>query len=284
MTDLSGKVVVVVGASSGIGEAIARALGGKENVKLVLAARRVDRLDAILASIKESNPKLAKALTCKLDVTARQDVQKFFEQIEADVGPPDIVVNCAGVMFFTLMKNQHWEQWEQTIDVCCKGTVNSCGAVLPSMLKRKTGHIVNISSDAARQTFPALTVYNAAKAFVHEFSKGLRCECVGTGIRVTELLPGDVRTDLIMQNSDKEAAEKMGVAIGEKVGGDAAVVDPKLAGYDAAARCSVLDAADVANAVLYAVTAPMHVAINEILIEPRDQMYGDPTAMAVSAA
>merc|ERR1711971_763832 len=140
----------------------------------------------------------------------------------------------------------------------------------PYMLNRKSGHIVNISSDAARQTFPALTVYNASKAFVHEFTKGLRCECVGTGVRVSELQPGDVRTDLIMTNSDKEAAEKLGVAIGQKVGGGDG---------DAFDQNSVLNAKDIADAVKYALTAPPHVGVNEILIEPRDQMFGDPTSL-----
>jgi NADP-dependent 3-hydroxy acid dehydrogenase YdfG len=194
----------------------------------------------------------------------------MFESLKSSVGTVDIVINCAGVMYFTLTKNMRWDDWEQTIDVNCKGTVNSCGAALPYLLEKKAGHIVNISSDAARQTFPALTVYNASKTFVHEYSKGLRCELVGTGVRVTELQPGDVRTDLIVQNSDKEAAEKVGVAIGSKIGGEE---------FDESTRNSYLDAADIASAVKYAITAPGHVGVNEILIEPRDQMYGDPTSM-----
>jgi len=198
------------------------------------------------------------------DVTKRQDVLAAVAMAEADIGPIDILVNVAGVMYFTLMKNQHWDEWDQTVDVCCHGTVNCCGAVFRSMVDRKTGHIVNISSDAAKTVFPALTVYNAAKAFVNVFSKGLRAESVGTGVRVTDIQPGDVATDLIMRNSDKEAAEKVGVTIGEKISGD---------------RSAVLDVEDVANAVVYAVTAPPHVGVHEILIEPRDQMFGDPTSL-----
>ncbi len=101
------------------------------------------------------------------------------------------------------------------------------------------------------------------------FSKGLRAECVGTGLRVTDVQPGDTATNLIMKNSDSEAAAKMGVHIGAVVGGG--VVGP---------MC--LDPSDVADAVLYAFTAPAHVGLHEILIEPRDQMFGDPTSMAVS--
>jgi len=190
-------------------------------------------------------------------------------QVKEELGRVDILVNCAGVMYFTMMKNLHYDEWEQTIDINCKGVVNTCGAVFPVMLEAKTGHIVNISSDAAKTIFPALSVYNASKAFVAVFSKGLRAECVGTGLRVTDVQPGDTATNLIMKNSDPEAAEKLGVGIGKVVGGEGEDRD----------RNMVLDPADVANAVIYAVTAPSHVGVHEILIEPRDQMFGDPTAM-----
>merc|ERR1719162_2949216 len=112
-------------------------------------------------------------------------------------------------MFFTLMKNLHYDEWDQTIYVCVTGTTNCCAALFPAMVERKSGHIVNISSDAAKTVFPALTVYNAAKAFVSVFTKGLRAECVGTGLRVTDIQPGDTATNLIQTNSDQEAARKM---------------------------------------------------------------------------
>merc|ERR1719399_1138075 len=111
-----------------------------------------------------------------------------------------------------MMKNKKYDEWQQTIDVCVTGTTNCCGAVFPAMVERKTGHIVNISSDAARTVFPALTVYNAAKTYVQVLSKGLRAEAVGTGVRVTDIQPGDVRTGLLLQNSDSEAASKVGVS------------------------------------------------------------------------
>merc|ERR1712203_1106932 len=171
-----------------------------------------------------------------------------------------------GVMYFTLMKNLHYDEWEQTIDINCKGTVNACGAVLPHMLAAKTGHIVNISSDAAKTLFPALTVYNAAKSFVSVFTKGLRAECVGTGLRVTDIQPGDTATNLIMTNSDREAADKVGVNIGQVIG-------------TGAAREYYLDPEDVSAAVLYAVCSPPHVGVHEVLVEARDQMFGDPTSM-----
>lgn len=268
MTSLKGKKVLVVGASSGIGEAIAREVG-KDEVHLVLAARRVDKLEQIGKEIV-ANGKALSATPMKLDVCDREMVKKCVGELDCD-----ILINVAGVMYFQLLKNQAWEHWDQMIDVNCKGTVYCCGAALPGMLKKASGcHIVNISSDAAQQTFPALSVYNASKSFVHEYTKGLRAECVGTGVRVTEVLPGDVRTDLVVNNTDKEAATKCGVSIGGKIGGE----DFK---EDSDDRSFYLDPVDVASVVLYALKAPAHVGVHELLIEPRDQMWGDPTSLAV---
>ena len=122
-------------------------------------------------------------------------------------------------------------------------------------------------------------VYNASKAFVHSFCTGLRCELVGSGVRVSEIQPGDVRTDLIVKNSDAEAASKVGVEIGVKIGGGT-TADGLWTEQDALEkRSSYLDPADVAASVMYCLTAPKHVGVHEILIEPRDQMWGDPTSM-----
>merc|ERR1719265_579186 len=110
-------------------------------------------------------------MPCACDVRKRSEVEQALQKVEDKWGRVDILVNCAGVMFFTLMKNLHYDEWEQTIDINCKGTVNVCGAVFPHMLSAKSGHIINLSSDAAKTVFPALTVYNAAKAFVSVFSK-----------------------------------------------------------------------------------------------------------------
>ena len=162
-------------------------------------------------------------------------------------------------MYFTLMKNCNEDQWEQTIDVNCKGCVNGIGAALPGFLERGAGHIVCISSDASRRMFPTLAVYCGSKQFVDAVCEGTRRELVGTGVRVTAIQPGDVSsTELIMNNSDNEAADKMGVAINKPVG----------EGFN---QFQLLQVEDVANAVIYAVTAPAHVAVNEILVEPRDQ-------------
>lgn len=263
---MANKVAMVSGASSGIGKGIALALAA-EGAKVVLCARRKELLDALKGEIEAKG---GKAIVQVTDVTQRDSVHKSVAAAEVEAGAPiDILVNVAGVMYFTLMKNKKYDQWQQTIDTCVTGTTNTCGALFPAMVERKTGHIVNISSDAAQTVFPALTVYNAAKTYVRVLSKGLRAESVGTGVRVTDIQPGDVKTDLIMNNSDKEAADKVGVTVGQTIGTGTEKGDP-----------SVLDVEDIASAVLYAVTAPAHVGVHEILIEPRDQMFGDPTSVS----
>ncbi|KAH8086123.1 hypothetical protein JL720_7324 [Aureococcus anophagefferens] len=216
MGKLDGKVCIVTGASSGIGLAVATALAG-EGAKVVMVSRSITQEKA--SAVKGDTV----AVAC--DVVKRGDVKAMVDGVVDAHGAVDVVVNCAGVMYFTLMKNLKYDQWEQTIDVNCKGTA---------------GHFVNISSDAAKTLFGALTVYNAAKAFVSVFSKGLRAECVGTGLRVTDVQPGDTATNLIQRNDDAEAAEKMGVTVGAVVGGG-----------DVGPAC--LAPSDVADAVLYAV-------------------------------
>eukprot|EP00397_Hematodinium_sp_SG-2012_P048953 GEMP01056278.1.p1 GENE.GEMP01056278.1~~GEMP01056278.1.p1 ORF type:complete len:266 (+),score=65.91 GEMP01056278.1:112-909(+) len=263
MVDIKGKVCVVTGASSGIGEGICLRLA-ELGVKVIAVARRENELRKLLELL---GPHCS---FVSADVSRRDSVLSIFSHAEEKYGHVDIVINCAGCMYFTLTKNQHWDEWERQIDVNCKGVVNMCGGALPSMMKRKTGHLINISSDAALQIFPALTVYNASKAFVHSYTQGLRAECVGTGVRVTEILPGDVRTPLVMSNSDKEASEKVGVAIKEMVGGNGQ--------FD---QMAVLLPKDISDAVVYALTVPAHVGVHQLVIEPVNQMWGDATALDI---
>jgi len=151
------------------------------------------------------------------------------------------------------------DQWKQTVDVNCQGVLNGMGAVLPNMVSRKNGKIITISSDAGLRDFPNLAVYCASKAFVQTLCEITRRELVGTGVTLTTICPGDVKgTELILNNTDTAAAAKMGVSIGKPVG-------------EGLTRNQVLDPADIANSVIYVLTAPAHVAINTVLIEPRDQ-------------
>ncbi|CAM9262432.1 unnamed protein product [Choristocarpus tenellus] len=254
--ELSGKVAIVTGASGGIGASIAETLA-KAGAVVALGARRLDALESIKAKI-ESVVGEGKVIVCETDVTKRDQVKALVAAAVAHFGPIDFLVNNAGVMYYTNMKNLHEDEWERTVDVNCKGTMFGIGAVLGGMIERGSGHIVNISSDAGRRIFPSLAVYCGSKFFVEAMSEGLRREVVGTGLKVTTIQPGDCATDLIMNNTDNEAASQQGVEIGAKLG-------------TGASKEQVLQPEDVAAAVLYAVTAPPHVAVNEVLVEPRDQ-------------
>jgi NADP-dependent 3-hydroxy acid dehydrogenase YdfG len=244
---LQGRVAVVTGASSGIGASVARALAN-EGVHVALAARRRDALLEVQTGLYQDRGE-ARSLTVPTDITDRAQVKALVARTEKDLGPIDILVNCAGVMYYTLMKNSYEDDWEQTVDVLCKGMLNCVGAVLPGMLARGRGHIVTISSDAGRKVFPGLTVYSGSKFFVEAVSQGLRLETAGTGLRVTTIQPGNVATDLPALSHDTEALERYGQP------GGARILDPE----------------DVAASILHVLRQPDHVAVNEILVEPRDE-------------
>lgn len=242
---LAGKVAVVTGASSGIGAAVAIALA-KEGAHVALAARRVDVLNKMWDKVSVYG---GKVISHKTDVTVRSDVESLMSAATKELGPIDILVSCAGVMYFTMMANNHADDWEQTVDVNCKGLLHCLSFTVPEMLSRGSGHIVAISSDAGRKVFPGLGVYSASKMFVEGTLQALRVETAGKGLRVTSVQPGNVETDLLSMSRDDEALAKYGEPSGAKV----------------------LDPEDVANSIVYALVQPEHVAVNEVLIEPRDE-------------
>lgn len=244
-TSLHGKVVVITGASSGIGAAIGEALV-KAGANVALAARRLDKLQELCTRLKEDGPGLVIAV--KTDVTDKEQVKELVRHTECSLGPIDVLINNAGVMYYTLMKNLKEAEWERMIDINCKGSVNCIGAVLDGMIKKGSGHIVNITSDAGRRGFPGLAVYSGSKFFLEGLSQALREEVASNGIRVTCLQPGDVKTELIGHTTDEEAKEM----------------------YDASSKVKVLEPEDVARACVYALSQPAYVAVNEILIEPRE--------------
>lgn len=241
---LAGKVAVVTGASSGIGAAVAAGLA-REGAHVAIAARRIDALEATRR--KMSGP--GKVLIHKTDVTNKAQVESLMKTTTEKLGAVDILVSCAGVMYFTMMANCQTDEWEQTVDVNCKGLLHCLSTTVPGMLSRGAGHIVAISSDAGRKVFPGLGVYSASKFFVEATLQSLRVETAGTGLRVTAIQPGNTETELLGMSTDKEAIKKYGEPTGAKV----------------------LDPEDVAGAIIYAVCQPAHVAVNEVLIEPRDE-------------
>jgi NADP-dependent 3-hydroxy acid dehydrogenase YdfG len=240
---LQGKVAVVVGASSGIGAAAARALS-REGARVALAARREDALEEVRESLDG-----AKNIAVPTDVTHREGVRTLVARAEEELGPVEVLVNCAGVMYYTLMANVREEEWERTVRVNCQGALHCVGAVLPRMLSRGRGHIVTISSDAGRKVFPGLAVYSASKFFVEALSQTLRLETASTGVKVTTIQPGNVATDLLGMSTDEEALERYGQPTGARV----------------------LDPEDVAGSVVWALKQPDHVSVNEVLVEPRDE-------------
>ncbi|KAI1630040.1 linear gramicidin synthetase subunit C [Exophiala viscosa] len=242
---LAGRVAVITGASSGIGAAVAVALA-REGCHVALAARRLDALEAVKRRLVVRE---GKVIIRKTDVTDRKQVEALINATHGELGPVDILVSCAGVMYFTMMANTQVDEWDRTVDVNCKGLLHCLSSTVPGMLSRGSGHIVAISSDAGRKVFPGLGVYSASKFFVEATLQSLRLETAGKGLRVTSVQPGNVATDLLGMSTDAEALKKYGEPSGAEV----------------------LDPEDVANSIVYALKQPAHVAVNEVLIEPRDE-------------
>ncbi|MHA6279379.1 SDR family oxidoreductase [Salinimicrobium sp. CAU 1759] len=238
--ELQDKVAVVTGASSGIGKAIARALS-EAGCKLALASRSVDKLRDLQEELNN------KSLVVRMDIKDSESVQGAFKDIWDEFGEVHILVNCAGVMPLTYLKNQHLEEWLETIEVNVKGTLRCINSVLPAMKNQMDGHIVNIASVDGIEVFKGGAVYGASKAAVIALSRAMRMELSPEfNIRVTSIEPGTVATNLRDDITDKELLEEK----------DYSKDEPKL------------DPKDIANAVLYAVTQPDSVNVNELLIKP----------------
>jgi NADP-dependent 3-hydroxy acid dehydrogenase YdfG len=244
---LVNKVAVVTGASSGIGAATGLLLA-REGAAVVLAARRTDRLEAIEADIRGLG---GAALAVETDVTESKQVERLMERALGEFSRIDILVNNAGVMPLSLVRAVRVEEWDLMIDVNVKGLLYCVAGVLPVMLKQQHGHIVNVGSLAGRRPFPTGTVYSATKFAVRAISAGLRTELSpGDHIRVTDIEPGVVDTELAGHIADPEARNTFaGRWVGKQM----------------------LSADDIARAIHYAVSQPEHVNVNEVLIRPTDQ-------------
>jgi NADP-dependent 3-hydroxy acid dehydrogenase YdfG len=244
---LDGKVAIVTGASSGIGEAVARSLAGA-GASVVVTARREDRLAALAAKISEAG---GRALAVAADVAVMADVEAVVAATAESFGPVDILVNNAGLMPLSPMSEARIEDWARMVDVNVKGVLHGIAAVLPGMIERHSGHIVNVGSLAGRRPFPGGSVYAATKFAIRALSWGMHLELgAAHGIRVTDIQPGFVSTELLET-----------------------LPDPALrASWEEAwSQRRTLQPEDVARALMFAVTAPEHVSVSEVLVRPVDQ-------------
>jgi NADP-dependent 3-hydroxy acid dehydrogenase YdfG len=233
------KVVLITGASSGIGAAIGRELGAA-GAKLMLGARRTDRLDALADEIRAKG---GEAMTRRLDVTDRADVAAFAEAARQAWGRVDVIVNNAGVMPLSLMASMKVDEWHRMVDVNIKGVLHGIAAVLPEMTARGSGQIVNIASIGALSVSPTAAVYCATKYAVRAISDGLRQE--HDHIRVTCIHPGVVESELADTITDPVAAEAMKTY-----------------------RAIALQPDAIGRAVRFAIEQPDDVDVNEIVIRP----------------
>ncbi len=233
------KIVLITGASSGIGAGIARELAAA-GAKVMLGARRVGHLEALAAELTATG---GTARVCPLDVTDRQSVAAFAEAARAAWGRVDVIVNNAGVMPLSLMASMKVEEWERMVDVNIKGVLYGIAAVLPEMTARGSGHIVNIASIGALQVVPTAAVYCATKYAVRAISDGLRQE--NDRIRVTCIHPGVVESELASTITDPVAAAAMKTY-----------------------RAIALKPDAIARAVRFAIEQPEDVDVNEIVVRP----------------
>ncbi len=246
MAKLDGKVAVVTGASSGIGEATAEALAA-EGAHVVIAARREERLSDLKQRMESGGTRV---LTVQCDVTEEEQAHGLIRKAEEEFGRVDILVNNAGVMLLSKIEKSLSGEWRQMFDVNVLGLLYTTDAAVETMKRQGSGHIVNISSVAGRRSRPTSGVYSGTKFAVNAISEALRGEVAGDGIRVTVVEPGAVATELTNHITDEEAQE----------------------GVSAITSIEILESEDIANAVAYAVTQPQRVNVNELLIMPTEQV------------
>ncbi|MFP8954922.1 SDR family oxidoreductase [Natrialbaceae archaeon A-arb3/5] len=246
-SELDGKVAIVTGASSGIGEATAKSLATK-GASVVLAARRKGELEELQAQIKAED---GDALVVRTDITNDDDIDALVEATTDEYGRIDILINNAGYMPLAHIADADRETLQTTIDVNLTGLITLTHAVIPTMLEQESGHIVNLSSVVGRFLMENASHYNAAKAGVKMFGDSLRLDVAAEGIRVATIEPGSVATELLEGIPDEEI--KKGIE-------------------EYAASMRPLKPTDIARTITFVVTQPDYVDINEVLIRPTDQV------------
>ena len=230
------KLVVITGASSGIGEAIAKQLSALGH-PLLLLARRIERLEAL---------NLPNTVCRKVDITDKASFEKALTDAEASYGKADLLVNNAGVMLLGAIEEQDPKEWQTMFNVNVIGLLNGMQSVLSSMKARNEGTIINISSVAGRKTFPSHAAYCGTKFAVHAITENVREEVANTHVRLITIAPGAVETELLSHTNNDEIKENY-ENWKKDIGG-------------------ALEANDIANAVTYAYSQPQNVCIREIVI------------------
>jgi NADP-dependent 3-hydroxy acid dehydrogenase YdfG len=241
------KVIVITGASSGLGEAAARLLS-EQGAIVVLGARRVERIQSLADEI---NQKGGKALAMATDVTKVEQVKALVDATIKAFGRIDVLINNAGLMPQSTLDRYKIDEWDRMIDVNIKGVLYGIAAALPYMQKQKAGHIINVSSVAGHKVRPGGTVYSATKHAVRVISEGLRQEVKQYNIRTTIISPGAVDTELPNSITEPDVAENM-----KKFYADIAI-----------------PADSFARVVAFAISQPEEMDINEILYRPTKQEY-----------
>ena len=244
---IADKVVVITGASSGIGESTAKLLA-RHGAKVVVGARRKDRIDAV---VKEISGAGGKAIGFAVDVTKRAELEALIKGAVDSFGRVDVMVNNAGIMPIAPIQLLKVEEWDRQIDVNIKGVLYGVAAALPHMQKQKSGHIINLASVLGIKVFaPGGTVYSATKFAVRALTEGLRVELHSENIRCTMISPGAVASELQDGTSDQASAKFVKELY-------------KIA----------LPADAVARAVLYAIEQPVDVEIDEVVLRPTVQDF-----------
>ncbi|MDP5211041.1 SDR family oxidoreductase [Microbulbifer sp. 2205BS26-8] len=245
--NIEGKVIVITGASSGLGEATSRHLASL-GAKIVLGARREDKLAAIVKDIEEAGGEADYLVT---DVTVKSDVEALVQKATDSLGRLDVIVNNAGLMSIAPMSECKTNEWDRMIDINIKGVLYGVAAALPVFEKQESGHFINISSVAGIKVFsPGGTVYSGTKFAVRAISEGLRHE-VGGNIRTTSIEPGAIESELKYGSSHKDSA----------------------AFVKEFYQNNEIPSDSVARAIAYAIEQPVDVDINEIVIRPTVQEF-----------
>ncbi|MCC5630629.1 SDR family oxidoreductase [Nostoc sphaeroides] len=247
MTSLENQIILITGASSGIGTACAKIFAGA-GAKLILAARRLERLQQLADTlVKEFGIEIH---LLQLDVRDRNAVEFAISTLPSAWSDIDILINNAGLSRgLDKLHEGSFQDWEDMIDTNVKGLLYVSRYVVPGMVSRDRGHVVNLGSIAGHQTYPGGNVYCATKAAVRAISEGLKQDLLGTRVRVTSVDPGMVETEFsnVRFHGDAERANKVYQGV------------------------KPLTADDVADVIFFCVTRSPHVNINEVVLMPVDQ-------------